>query len=361
VAEPSTAAARYGGRHLKRSVDSDAFRALLTRLEASVGRDEVEGAAAGIAVGSDQAIGAFGTARLASGSVPVSPEHRFLLASLAKPLTSLQVLELAGRGLVDLGAPVADYVPEFAVNGKGSVSVRQLLTHTSGLDPSANTTEGPSRLDARDHLRIALNAHLVFAPGTRAEYCSPAFWVLAELVARVSGSPYTEHLVDRVLGPLGMSDTCYELGDAAQVERYVPTPEAHASMAEHARRIAYPAGGVVGSVSDVLKLGAWLLGGGDDGTVLSPAARRSLWEGHAEGWFEGRPARWTLGSWRLGGPGDFRSDRTLCASGASGTCAWIDPEAGIAAVFLSASWLRSSHRVFGQFMNGVFKCQVAGA
>jgi CubicO group peptidase (beta-lactamase class C family) len=113
----------------------------------------------------------------------------------------------------------------------------------------------------------------------------------------------------------------------------------------------------VSSARDLLALGRWVLvNGATSPSVLSQTTMRSLWKGCSDGWFEGRSASWTIGSWRLGGPGDFRGERSLCSSGAAGTCMWIDPDAQLVAVFLSASWLRSDHQIFGQAINGIFGC-----
>ena len=292
-----------------------------------------------------------------SAGEPTRSDHRFLLTSIAKPLTAIQVLQLAEAGLLDLRAPVAAAIPEFGRHGKEQVTTWQLLTHTSGIDLVANTAEGPSAgLTPQQHLQAALDAGLNFVPGTRFEYCSPGFWVLAELVTRLTGRHYTDQLATTITEPLGMTDTRYELQEQAP-ERWAGADalyEAH--LAEQVRRAGYPAGGIVGSVGDLVTLGRMLLDGGKGGSggarILSPATLEAMARPAIDGWYQGRPVVWGLG-WELGGPGDFRSDSTLFHYGGSGTGLWVDREQGLVIALLTTSW-HLDWQVYGRVANAVY-------
>ena len=298
----------------------------------------------------------------ASGE-PARADHRFLLTSVTKPFTALQVLQLAEAGLVDLRAPVAAVIPEFGRHGKQQVTTWHLLTHTSGIDLVANTAEGPSAgLSPQQHLQAALDAGLNFQPGTRFEYCSPGFWVLAELVTRLSGRHYTDQLVTTITSPLGMTDTRYELQEAAP-ERWAgahAVVESH--LAEQVRRAGYPAGGIVGTVGDLVTLGRALLAvdsggsaGARDGAgprLVAPATLDALARKAIDGWYQGRTVAWGLG-WELGGPGDFGSDRTLFHYGGSGTGFWVDLDEGVVIALLTTSW-RLDWQVYGRVANAVY-------
>lgn len=303
------------------------------------------------------AVRAFGAAGTPDAPEPMRADHRLLLTSPTKTFTATQVLLLAQDGLLDLNAPVADYIPEIACNGKERVTTRQLLAHSSGIDLVANTTEGPpTQATAADHLREALTAGLSFEPGSHFQYNSPGFWVLAELVTRISGLHYVEHLRQRVLDPLGMRDTRYEPERDAP-ERYVPARTAQRAHLEHyVRRIAYPAGGMVGSAGDLLRYAQSYLGGGEP-RLLGPALLDAVCRPQSEGWLSGHPAVWGLG-WQLGGPGDLRGPRSLFQYGASGTCIQVDQERGVAVVLLTATWFLS-WRTYAEVLNGAFGCVVS--
>ena len=287
---------------------------------------------------------------------PMRPDHRILLTSVTKPVTALQVMQLVERGLLDLHAPVAAVIPEFAANGKEQVTAWHLLTHTSGIDQAANTaeTDAPAMTPA-DHLRTACAAALTFEPGGRWEYCSPGFWVLAEIVTRLSGSHYTAQLETAITGPLGLADTRYEPGEALP-ERWGGADAAgYEHLASQVRRLCYPAGGIVGTASDLALLGRCLLADGNipgGGRLLGPAALAALGRQTATGTYQGRPVTWGLG-WELGGCGDLQSRSTLFHYGGSGTGFWVDREQGLTVALLTTSWFLD-WRVYGQVANAVF-------
>jgi len=289
---------------------------------------------------------------------PTRVDHRFLLTSVTKPFTAIQVLQLADSGLLDLSAPVAATIPEFGRHGKEQITAWHLLTHTAGIAAAANTAEGPAAgLTPREHLQAALDAGLDFAPGTRFEYCSPGFWVLAELVSRLSGRHYTDQLVSTITGPLGMADTRYELQEETP-ERWAG---AHAltgaHLAEQVRRAGYPAGGIVGTVGDLVAFGRALLadGGGGHGAaprLLAPATLAAMARPAIDGRYQGRTVTWGLG-WELGGPGDLRSGRTLFHYGGSGTGLWVDLDQGVVIALLTTSW-QLDWQVYDRVANAVY-------
>lgn len=301
---------------------------------------------------------AFG--RDAAGA-PMRADHRILLTSVTKPLTALSVLQLVERGLLDLHSPVARVIPEFAANGKERISAWHLLTHTSGIDQAANTAETDApHLTPADHLRIACEAGLTFEPGSRWEYCSPAFWVLAELVTRLSGRHYTEQLQAGIAGPLGLADTRYEPGEAEPERWGGADAPGLAHLAVQVRKLCYPAGGVVGTAGDLARLGQCLLAGGtlDGARILGPAAVAAMGVRTTAGAYQGRPVTWGLG-WELGGPGDLRSPGALFHYGGSGTGFWVDRELGLTVAFLTTSWLLD-WPVYAQVGNAAFGALALG-
>ena len=139
--------------------------------------------------------------------IPMRTDTIFDLASVSKLFTSIIVMQQVEAGRIDLDAPMASYLPEFAENGKGAITVRQLLTHTSGL---------PAWLPLwRDHpdpvsrIHAALTAKLRTQPGTTYEYSDLNLIGLGVLVERVTGRSLDQLVADDITEPLGMADTGY--------------------------------------------------------------------------------------------------------------------------------------------------------
>jgi CubicO group peptidase (beta-lactamase class C family) len=186
-----------------------------------------------------------GTELPAGRQVPMRNDTIFDLASVSKLFTSIVVLQLVEKGKVDLDDPIAAYVHEFAENGKALITVRQALTHTTGLP--AFLPLWSSQPDPASRLRMALTAKLINPPGIKYLYSDLNLIVLGELSARVAGKPLEKLVADRITKPLQMRDTGYNPGPKKQPR--IAATEYQAS----------PARGMVrGSVHDE---NAWSLGG----------------------------------------------------------------------------------------------------
>lgn len=283
------------------------------------------------------------------GRREVRPDDRFLLTSVAKPITATQVLVLAAGGRLDLGDPVSRYIPLY----DGSATIRHLLDHSAGISAEANITEGPETpLGPADMIRAAATATADWPPGTRSSYCSAGFWLLAESITAVSGMPYDRHLEAALTEPLGMVRTAYEPGEPPADLVQHRTPRNH-HLAEQVRRLRYPAGGMVGSVPDLLRFGSWLALE-DRKDDVSPAVRELIWD------FDVADVPPTsLGEqlhlgWQIGGPGRHRHNRTLWHPGASGTALWIEPGRRVTVAMLSADWYLE-HDVFGAVIDAALE------
>jgi uncharacterized protein YbbC (DUF1343 family)/CubicO group peptidase (beta-lactamase class C family) len=136
----------------------------------------------------------------------------FDMASLTKCLaTATAVMQLVEEGKVDVDAPVAKYLPEFGVNGKEKVTVRELLTHYSGLPPDVDLKDawGLAGPDKAEGIRRAMEAKLTTTPGTKFEYSDVNFITLGVLVERVSGETLDVYAARHIFEPLGMKATEY--------------------------------------------------------------------------------------------------------------------------------------------------------
>ena len=139
------------------------------------------------------------------GDVPYGPDALQVVFSTTKGVTALAVAMCVERGLLDYGERVAAYWPEFAANGKGNITVAELMGHRAGL----YTVDGPISLEeALDWdtvtSRLAATAPL-FEPGSTHGYHALTYgWLAGELVRRASGMPIGEFVQRNIAGPLGV-------------------------------------------------------------------------------------------------------------------------------------------------------------
>ena len=163
-----------------------------------------------------------GTELPADQQVPMRRDSIFDLASVSKLFTSIAVLQQVERGALDLDATVASYIPAFAAQGKGDVTVRQLLTHTSGLPAWIPLYSGWPTPEER--IAAVYGVKPLAPPGTRYVYSDLNMITLGKLVELASGTPLDVAVRDGITAPLGMSDTGYN-PPASQIERIVATED----------------------------------------------------------------------------------------------------------------------------------------
>jgi len=275
--------------------------------------------------------------RRAYGSRSLEPHREvmtldtvFDLASLTKVIaTTTAVMQLIEQGKVRLNDPVAKYLPEFAQNGKDDITVRQLLTHYSGLEPD---------LDLKTHWDGKETAYrMAFAdtpedpPGSRFSYSDINFIVLGALIERVSGEPLDEYSQRHIFLPLKMTHTRFA-PPAAWRLKIAPTQY---DENEHmlrgvvhdptARRMDGVAGhaGLFSTADDLAKFAQALLNGG--GGILSALSVEKMTQP------EQPPAAPVLRGfgWDIDSPfssnrGDLLPVGSYGHTGFTGTSMWID-------------------------------------
>src|SRR5262249_22032366 len=136
-----------------------------------------------------------------------SGDAMFLLGSISKPINVAAVMTLFDRGEFQLDDRVRTFLPAFDGDGRGDVTIRHLLTHTSGLpDQLAENDElRKSHAPLSEFARLAMRTPLGFAPGSRYRYSSMGILLAAQIGERLAGTSSLE-LVDRpVFRPLGMN------------------------------------------------------------------------------------------------------------------------------------------------------------
>jgi len=175
--------------------------------------------------------------------VPMQQDTIFDLASVSKLFTSIAVIQQVEQGRVDTDEKVATYLPEFGVNGKENITVKQLLTHTSGLEPFIPLWKLYPDIPSR--IKAVMDVKPKSTPGTTYVYSDLNLITLGELVHRVSGKRLDEAVRDGITKPLNMKDTGYH-------------PKARNRTAATEFQTAPPRGMVRGEVHDE---NAWSLGG----------------------------------------------------------------------------------------------------
>lgn len=171
-----------------------------------------------------------GNAVLRPERIAMARDTIFDLASLTKPIvTATSLMLLAAEGRIDLDDPVAKVLPPFGERGKEAVTIRSLLTHTSGLKPWRPFHEALLERERKKGERLLgtpaakeavleriYRGALVHEPGEAAVYGDLDFILLGAIVETVSGQPLDEFAAARIFAPLGMSDTRFvRVGDGA--------------------------------------------------------------------------------------------------------------------------------------------------
>ena len=270
----------------------------------------------------------------------------FLLASITKPMTAAAVMLLADRGELSLGDPVKRFIPEFQSGARSRITVKHLLTHTSGLPDQLPENLELRRRNAplQEFVERAILTRLLFEPGERYSYQSMGILLAAEICERITGVPFPEFLDDQLFRPLGMHRTALGLGRFAleetqrsQVEHGPPHGGQGAPEAAHWdwnstywRELSAPWGGAHGSAPDVSKFLLEFLAPAE-AKVLRPATASLMVTNHTPHLGMPRGLGFALG----GGAGAGCSESTFWHSGSTGTLAWADPATGTRFVLLT--------------------------
>lgn len=296
---------------------------------------------------------------------PMRLDSLFWIASMTKPVTAVAVLMLQDEGKLNVSDPVAKYIPEFAnlktPSGQpANLTIRQLLTHTSGLG------EAPSEAAAKAHtladlIPLFLAAPMQFEPGTKWSYCQSSINTASRIVEVVSGQSFDVFLQKRIFDPLGMEHTTFypsRLPGAHRVVGYQMSP-ATGGLEPVSPPVGFGEeghppvgnGGLFSTGPDYARFCRMLLSGGQLGgkRYLSPDAMTLLTTVQTgdlpTGFFQspeyggyGTNYGWGIGTCILRAPhpgvGSMLSAGTFGHGGAWGTQAWIDPNRGVAYIMM---------------------------
>jgi CubicO group peptidase (beta-lactamase class C family) len=356
-------------------------------LQAAVDSGAVVGVAAAAGNGAGTLYEGAAGLRAAGGTVAMTPDTVCWIASMTKALTSVAALQQVEAGRLKLDAPIAEVLPELAspqvlegfdADGKarlrpakGAITLRQLLTHTSGFSYDMWNADILRYMKAEripgiiSCQRKALATPLVADPGTAWEYGTGIDWV-GLAVEAVTGQRLDAVIREGITGPLGMADTAFRLGEAQRAR----LSAMHARGADGGLT-AIPfevpqdpefhmgGGGMYGTALDYLRFCRCVLNGGalDDARILAPETVAALGRTqlgtlkvgrlrtampastHDAEFFPGQPKGWSL-AFMLNDaehPEGGRASGSMAWAGLGNTYYWIDPVRDRAGVLVTQS------------------------
>lgn len=313
---------------------------------------------------------------------PMAKEDLFWIASMTKPITGAAIMMLLEEGKLRLTDPVSKFIPElrglkvavmqertgppgrggdqqpqfYTVPAAREITIRDLLTHTSGLVSGGPASTAEAQTVARkpgeklsDYIPRLAATSLDFQPGTRWSYSpSAGFDTLGRIVEIVSGQSYDQFLRQRIFEPLGMNNTSFHpSGDrlARVVSMYRRSANAleKVDMSERMNNTTYfsGAGGLMTDAEDYLQFGQMLLNGGQGNgkRLLSPKTVELMSSVHAPDTLPGRPKGRSFGlsvqvvndavaaNYRV-------SDGSYGWDGAFGTHFWVDPKEKVVGILM---------------------------
>lgn len=198
--------------------------------------------------------------------IPFTENTISRLASIAKTMTGVAILQLFEKGKIDMDVPIQTYLPDFPIKSEGAITIRHLLNHTSGIGEYESKREVNNKTQYKsisEAVDIFKNRKLLSIPGTEYYYSSYGYDVLGLIIEKVSGLSYEAYLQKYIWEPTGMLYT--------SVENFGQNYENKADLfhkgsngkikatAETNLSDRIPAGGIQSSVADILKYGNALL------------------------------------------------------------------------------------------------------
>ena len=191
--------------------------------------------------------------------VPAQANTVYEIASLTKQFTAAAIMQLAEQGKLELNAPAARYLPELPQVAQ-SITVRQLLNHTSGLPRYDYLYVMLNRLEPYPPSAV-LAAYeqsltsLSFDPGSAWEYSNMGYFILGAIIEVVSGQSYRDYMAQHVFSAAGLTSTGYCVEPPADLaQSYLVGGSAWQTIMPENLSLAFAAGGLCSTVSDLL---AW--------------------------------------------------------------------------------------------------------
>ena len=299
-----------------------------------VSEDRIPGATLSVFDAEGTAAAAFG-ARELERNVPATPDTLLGIGSCTKSFTGVAILQLAAAGQLAVDDPVSDYVDLYDGVPGDPVTVRDLLTHRSGLPSDGMATALISRMMGLEPMEVPLSGerdvhrHVSGALDERAThldepffYYNSGFTVLGEIIEELDGRPYAEYVTEEILDPLGMTRStfdseAFEEDDDTMTPYYKQNGSSTPGSFPFDESIHAP-GGMLSSVRELARYGRMHLNGGElDGERILPAERIEEARtpvAQRETLVDGTPQEYAYG-WMVR---EFLDDTLICHGGSIG-------------------------------------------
>ncbi len=205
--------------------------------------------------------------------VAAVPEMVHRLASISKAMTATGAMQLVEHGKLDLEAPLRQYVASWPENPEGTILIKHVLSHTSGIKhyqgrENSTTTHYNTLLEAVELFKAR---PLAFAPGQGFVYTTYGYTALGAAMENASGQSYGDYMREHVWTPAGMEHTGLEIfGEAVpnKAKLYRRTADGLGPDRNDDNSVKYPGGGIQSTAADLLRFGIAFEGG----KLLSPAS-----------------------------------------------------------------------------------------
>ncbi|HMG35838.1 MAG TPA: serine hydrolase domain-containing protein [Blastocatellia bacterium] len=238
----------------------------------------------------------FGTADLENG-VPATSETLIRTGSIAKSITAAAAMTLVEAGKLDLDAPIAKYCSAFPKQ-QGTITTRQLLTHTSGIRHYKDRAE----VDSTKHYQSMSDGFAIFAAdaplfeaGTKYSYSTYGYTVVGCVIEGASGQKYWDYVREHVLLPAGMTHTFVDdlytiVPHRARGYQFKQGKVENAGLMDSSYKI--PGGGLVSTAEDLVRFGVALI----DGKIVKPETLAEMWHPTGRPQLQnGRPSNYGIG------------------------------------------------------------------
>lgn len=238
---------------------------------------------ASLAVLADGEVGAVASGVLnVDTGVEATTESLFQIGSITKVWTTTVVMQLAEQGLVELDAPLRRYLPGFRVADPAvseSVTIRHLLTHSSGIDGDNLTDTGRGDDALEKYVATCASLRQVHPLGATMSYCNTGFTLLGRLIEVVTGEVFDTAIRARLFEPMQLRHTATLPEDVLRYRAAIghvepPGGELHTASAWGLPRTAGPAGGICSTASEVVELARLHLAGGSQ--IVSTESVRAM-------------------------------------------------------------------------------------
>ncbi|HKR11604.1 MAG TPA: serine hydrolase [Pyrinomonadaceae bacterium] len=213
-------------------------------------------------------------------SIPNQPDTKFRIGSITKQFTATLILQLVEDGKLKLDGKITDYLTDYRKDTGDRVTIHQLLNHTSGIPsytarPDFRTAIMRNPYKVADFVKQLASGDLEFEPGAKFSYNNSGYILLGAIIEKVTGKSYETVLTERILKPLGMTNSGYDTTSPLMPKRasgYQKQPSGYVNAPYLDMSLPYAAGSIYSTVEDLYKWDQAL----HEGKILSAESRKLM-------------------------------------------------------------------------------------